>query len=247
MSKIKNLKKLAQNFSLLYVEDNEILRESTSGIFEDLFKEVIIADDGDRGLTLYEEYFDSTGIYIDLVISDIQMPKMDGISLTKALFKINKKQKIIIVSAYSDTKYLVDLINIGVSGFMQKPLTYEHISSILFDVCMQLDREKELSRFLQLPDNFKWDNKYKILTSNENIIKLSINEKKLLEFFIENGNNKLTSMEIFEYIYFNDLDKEFSEDSIKSIIKRLRKKIPPNLIINTPSSGYSFNTHFDTL
>ncbi len=243
MSKIKVLKKLAQEFSLLYVEDNETLRETTSDIFKGLFKDVIIADDGISGLELYETYFDKTGGYIDLVISDIQMPRMDGIELTKELFKINKKQKILIVSAYNDTEYLVELINIGVSGFMQKPLNSEQILSVLFDVCQELENEHEHSRFLELPDNYRWDHKYKRLIKEEVIVKLSENEQRLLAFFIQHGEEKLTSLEIFDYIYFNDPEKEFSNDTIKSLIKRLRKKIPAHLITNTPQSGYSFKNY----
>ncbi|MCK4874283.1 MAG: response regulator, partial [Sulfurimonas sp.] len=96
---IKTLKDIAQDFSVLYVEDDERLRESTSIIFKDLFKEVIIAGDGLAGLSLYKEHRDKTESYFDIVISDIQMPNMDGIALSKEILKINKKQKIIIVSA----------------------------------------------------------------------------------------------------------------------------------------------------
>ena len=243
MSKIKDLKRLVQKFSLLYVEDNKELREATSEIFQDLFKELFIAEDGQQGLELYEEYFDNSRKYIDLVISDIQMPRMDGISLSKELFKINQNQKIIVVSAYNDTEYFIELINIGVSGFMQKPLRSKQVLSILFDVCLELEKEKEFSRYLDLPDDFKWDYKNRILIHKETPIKLSENEKNLLDYFIENYNQKLTALEIFDHLNYNAPEREFSADTIKSLIKRLRKKLPKNLISNTPQSGYSFTSN----
>jgi len=244
MSKIKDLKRLAQDFSLLYVEDDQALRESTSEIFQDLFKEFFVAEDGLEALELYEEYFDKTESYIDLIISDIQMPRMNGITLTKELLKINEDQKVLIVSAYNDTEYLIELINIGVSGFMQKPLSSQQVLSILFDVCLELEKEKEFSRYEELPDDFRWDYKNKILIQKELIIKLSENEKNLLDFFIKHNEQKFTALEIFDYLFFNKPEKEFSADTIKSLIKRLRKKLPQNLISNTPQSGYSFKSSF---
>lgn len=240
MSKIKDLKRLAQELSLLYVEDNQELRESTSEIFQDLFKELFIAQDGLNALEIYEAYFDKTGSCIDLIISDIQMPRMDGIALTKELFKINKNQKVLIISAYNDTEYLVELINIGVSGFIQKPLSSDQVLSTLFDVCFELESEKEFLRYKKLPDNFVWDCKNKILFQKEVLIKLSESEKNLLDFFIEHLEENFTALELFDCLFFNEPEKKFSSDTIKSLIKRLRKKLPPNLISNTPTLGYSF-------
>ncbi len=242
MSKIKELKVLTQNFSLLYVEDNKILRETTSTLFRDLFKSVMVAEDGVQALEMYEKYFDDNTSYFDIVISDIQMPQMDGITLSKELFKINSIQKILIISAHNETKYFLDLINIGISGFIQKPLNSKQILSILFDTCNTLAQERELLRFFSLPKNFVWDFKNKNLTQEETIIKLSDTEKVLLEFFILHTDQKFTSLEIFDYLYANQPEKKFSQDSIKSLIKRLRKKIPHNFIANSPQSGYYFNT-----
>ena len=56
----------------------------------------------------------------------IQMPLLDGISLSKEIFKLHKEQKIIVVSAYNDKEYLIDLINLGVEGFMHKPLSSQN-------------------------------------------------------------------------------------------------------------------------
>ncbi|MEA1919081.1 MAG: response regulator [Campylobacterota bacterium] len=240
MSRVNELKRLAQELSLLYVEDDCMLRESTSELFEDLFKELFIAQDGLNALEVYEEYFDKNGAYIDLIISDIAMPRMDGIALAKELFKINENQKVLIVSAYNDTEYLIELINIGVSGFMQKPLSLDQVLSTLFDACLELESDKESLRYRELPDNFVWDHKNKTLTQKETLIKLSESEKNLFDFFIEHSEQNFTALELFDCLFFNEPEKKFSSDTIKSLIKRLRKKLPPNLINNTPNSGYSF-------
>ncbi|MEA3523449.1 MAG: hypothetical protein U9R50_10810, partial [Campylobacterota bacterium] len=65
MSKIKDLKRLAQDLSLLYVEDDQALREATSELFQGLFQELFLAQDGLNALEIYEEYFDKKDSYID--------------------------------------------------------------------------------------------------------------------------------------------------------------------------------------
>ncbi|MEA2099585.1 MAG: response regulator [Campylobacterota bacterium] len=138
----KLLKKLAQDYTLLYVEDEEFLQEATAEIFKYLFKEVVLAKDGEEAVSLYRSNFNKTGKNFDIVITDIQMPKMNGIDLSKELLKLNKNQKIVIVSAYNEAEYFIELRKIGVSNFMQKPSSSQEITNILYEICMELDKEK---------------------------------------------------------------------------------------------------------
>jgi len=144
----QTLKKLSQNLTLLYVEDDDNVRKSTARTFFKLFKQVDLAVDGEEGLELYNNFFLDNNAYYDIVISDIQMPRLDGIGMSKAIFEINKQQKIIIMSAYSDKEYLVDLINIGVEGFMQKPL------AVLFRMRTALILEKAITMMGRLEHFF---------------------------------------------------------------------------------------------
>lgn len=216
----KLLKQLSKNFSLLYVEDDEILRNKTVGVFKNLFLLVDIAEDGIEGLELYKNHYENNSKYYDIVVSDIQMPRLDGIGLTKEILSINKKQKIIIVSAYNDKEYLIDLINLGVEGFMQKPLSSENLLEILYEVCSSFITEN----IITLGDNYIYNITTSALYHNKERVGLSNNELKLLHLLIKNKNQSFSAIEIFNHIYFDSPDKEFSMDSIKSLVKRLRKK-----------------------
>jgi len=90
-----------------------------------MFATVIVADNGNDALNLYREYYDKNQKYIDIVLTDIEMPKMDGIELSEKIMQINKEQDIIVISAYTDTKHLIKLINIGVAQFITKPIETE--------------------------------------------------------------------------------------------------------------------------
>ncbi|MEN8303450.1 MAG: response regulator [Campylobacterota bacterium] len=241
MSNIKSLKELAKDFSLLYVEDDVDLRISTIEIFQGLFKYVESAVDGEDGLSKYYDYATQNNMNFDIVVTDIQMPKMNGIELIKEIFTINKDQKILVISAYDDKRYLIELINMGVTGFIQKPLSSKQIVEILLETCIKLAQEQEKFRFIELYDNYTWDSKYSTLLKDNVEVSLTDNERKLFKLLTSSLNEKFSSLEIFEYIY-SETGKEYSADVIKSMFKRLRKKIPHELIINTPQTGYSLNS-----
>lgn len=196
---------------------------------------VDVAKDGLEGLNMYQDYYKSNSEFYDIVISDIKMPKLDGIELTKKIFEINKKQMIIIVSAYDEKEYLVELINLGAHGFMKKPFTSTSLLKILFDSCNSLKNANKISLY----DGFEYDLTTATLYLNKKNVDLSANEIKLLYLLIKNASHSFSAASIFNHIYFDEPQKEFSADSIKSLIKRLRKKIPRDFIYNTPKLGYS--------
>jgi YesN/AraC family two-component response regulator len=125
----RELKDLLKDSSLLFVDDEEAIRESFADMFPSFFKEVEIASDGVEALELYKQR------EFDLVISDIRMPNMDGIELTQHIKEINPKQPVIIISAHSESEYFMELIESGIDGFILKPikpkLLFEKISQIL--------------------------------------------------------------------------------------------------------------------
>ena len=237
----KELRNLSKNLSLLYVEDDPLLREKTALIFKNLFSHVDVAEDGQYGLDLYNQQHQKHAKYYDIVVSDIQMPRLDGIALSKEIFKLNKNQKIIIVSAYNDKEYLIELINIGVEAFMQKPLASENMLEVLINVCGSFAEVKEDDEIVTLSENSLYNLSKSVLLINDVKVELSENELKLLHLLVKNKNRSFNAIEIFNHLYFDDPEKEFSADSIKSLVKRLRKKVPQNLISNTQQLGYSIN------
>jgi len=231
----KTLQQVSKNLSLLYLEDDIALREKTAVVFRNLFEEVDVAEDGIEGLEFFNNYYEREGKYYDIIVSDIQMPRLNGIGLTKEILNINKEQKIIIVSAYNDKEYLIDLINLGVEGFMQKPLSSDNLLKILYDTCITFNSQNILS----LNKEFKYNFSISALFHNDIKVDISENEQKLLELLLKNKNQAFNSIEIFNHLYNNAPEKEFSSDSIKSLVKRLRKKLPESFISNTQQLGYS--------
>lgn len=129
MYTIHDLHKYSNNLNVLYVEDDESLRAETATLFKMFFKNLDTANDGLLGLKAFNNDF------YDLVISDVNMPNMNGIEMCKKIKEINPEQKTIIISAHDESNILMDLIRRGTNGFILKPMQLEELINALYPVC----------------------------------------------------------------------------------------------------------------
>jgi len=130
------------NFTILYVEDEETTQELIADILKESCKELFVASDGKEGLTLYKNKKP------DIVLSDIAMPNMDGLEMSEAIKQINPEQPIALFTAFSQSSYLKKAAQIGVATYILKPLDEEQFFNSLNYMAMDL----ELSRKRQQND-----------------------------------------------------------------------------------------------
>ena len=128
MHNFTELQKYAQTLTVLYVEDNDDLRKSTAMLFERLFKKVDLAINGLDGLEKYNQ-----GHY-DVVITDINMPKMNGLEMIEKIKEINFEQKVMTITAHNESEILIDIIKKGVNGFILKPIGNTELMTMLSSV-----------------------------------------------------------------------------------------------------------------
>ena len=155
----------SKELKVLYVEDDDALREATYDAIEDYFLQVDTAQNGQIALEKYNDFYTTHNIYYDLVITDINMPVMDGISLIKELRKIHEEQPIIVVSAYNESSRLTDLIQVGITNFIMKPIAFAQLKDILYGNCRNISNQKKvIQQHLELADmNKNLDKKVKSL------------------------------------------------------------------------------------
>ncbi|RXK00911.1 transcriptional regulator [Arcobacter sp. CECT 8986] len=241
MNKYKQLQKESSALNILFIEDDDDLRLQTEKILKTLFNNVVTATNGKEGLEKYKEFYNVNSYYFDIVITDIKMPLKNGIELTKDVLKINKEQDVIVISAYEDSKYLIELINIGINNFVQKPLLIDQLVDPLLTICKKINSNKVESEKVFLIENFVWNKENKALYKQGKLVKLSSSEVVLLNLLINNPFITFSNEDIYNTIYSDKYDKELSIDSIKSLIKRIRKKIPTDFIKNIYGEGYRIN------
>jgi len=231
---------LTHTMSLLYIEDDASFLEESSEVFKELFAEVDTATDGEMGYIKYDQFFQKTGSYFDIVVTDINMPNMNGIELIQKIYEYNPTQTIIVISAHNESQYLLELVNLGIEQFLLKPNNYDTILNVFHKsaskvLCLGI-KEIEISH-VHLGANLLWDKQTSALYKNDEVIKLTKNETLLMQIFIKNHTKISTLQEIFNTLW-DDEPHLACIETLKSIISRLRKKLPTSIIENVYGLGY---------
>lgn len=224
-----------QNLDILYVEDDELTRENTLEILNRKCRKVSVAKDGIEGYELYQ--LEKPNI----IITDIQMPRMDGITMAKKIRRNDFDTLIIITTAYTDQKYLLDAVELQLIKYITKPLTWDKISSALEASLRHIKEEPQLKFYLDKSTYF--DLSIKTLYTNHESIYLTNHETQLLTLLCQNANNPVAYSKIEHTVW---QDEGMSSNAIKSLTKGLRKKLPENSIDNLYGIGYilkAINTH----
>lgn len=239
----KTLISQTRNLSVLLVEDYEPLRNDMAEILEEFFKTVIVAINGAEALKLFENYHTTHNKYFDLVISDIQMPIIDGVELSERLRRIQEEQPIIILSAHTDSEYLLRLINLGISKFLTKPIEYEELIDILYKESIKINTSsvafKDL-QFVNLGGNYIWDKNKSLLKKDDLLISLTRHEIFLLKLLIDKEEEVCTNEIIMGMFYDNSID--IGEHNIRNLVFKLRKKMPEKCISSVYGLGYKFTS-----
>jgi len=242
MNKYNKLCSITKEFHILYVEDDEKFRQNTYEILEHFFTKIDTASNGKEAYIKYLASFKTHQKYYDIVITDITMPKLNGLELTKKIYQQNENQLVIVISAYDSAKYLLEFVNIGIEYFLVKPFKLEKLFEVLHNVSLKLiSLQKDLneSNIMRLSDNFSWDCKKRLLLKNQLKVKLTKKEILLIQLFIDNIHRAVSFEEIYTVLW--GVDRHLASTyNLNPIISRLKKKLPDNLVTNIYGFGYRF-------
>jgi len=123
--------------TILYVEDNDSVREGYGVALSRLSQALFLAKNGQEGLELYKQY------QPDLVISDINMPIMNGIDMVRAIKAFDARAKVVFTTAHSESSYLIEAINLQVDGYLIKPIPKKSLFALLEKITNIIKIEKE--------------------------------------------------------------------------------------------------------
>jgi len=219
-----------KKYTILYIEDDEGVRSINSRFLNRMFDELYEAKDGQEGYELYEKY------HPDIILTDIKMPRLDGISLAKKIRQHDNTTKIIISTAFSDKKYLMDSIELNLEKYIVKPITSRNLMPVLTKTVQNLESEKDF--IVNLDDNFHFDNNTSLFYLNDKVLDFNKKELLFLKLLVLNKNRVVSYEEIEQKVW----DSEYmSLNSLRTTIGFIRKKIPFNCIKNISNMGYKLN------
>lgn len=119
--KLKEISSHTKNLRVLFVEDDEMVQSTTSRVLENFFSTIDLATNGRDGLEKFKENS------YDLIITDLEMPKLHGLDMLIEMKKVNPDIYVIILSAMNNPSYLIDTIKIGIEGYLFKPLMIDKL------------------------------------------------------------------------------------------------------------------------
>jgi len=140
---LEKLAKYTKELKVLYVEDEKVVREATSMILLNLFQDIILCEDGEQGYDTFIKNQDS----IDLIITDIMMPKLNGIDMIDKIRDINKDVPVIIFSAYEDKNNHINSVKLNISYYLNKPIELDTFKDIVAKVVKKIVIQKIHNEF----------------------------------------------------------------------------------------------------
>lgn len=223
-----------RNKNLLYVEDDVTILENYCFVLQEKFQNIYTASNYDEALRLFNEH------EIHMAIIDIKLNGYKtGIDIVKGIRDQNLNTKIIITSAYSTVENLLTLSSLNLTGFLVKPISNQQLKDTIDCAIKELDTIKIIKQdILSLDENYQWDFSLKELKCNNKIISLTKVEKQLLQIIFSNPSIELT----YDFIISNiwDYDDKEHHETLRTLISRVRKKLPKNTIKTLYNIGYRY-------
>lgn len=223
------------DLTLLYVEDDKEALEDVVFLLKRYFDEIYTASNGEEGLALF------TKNSIDIVLLDINMPKINGLELASKIREVDENIPILFLTAHSETQKLLSAINLQAISYLIKPFNVDELrDSVLKAIKFVNKRKNNINRIL-LNNSFYWNDLNTELYYKNKLLALTKNEILLVKSLFENRNRFLTAEELSEIIFE---DKKIETNSIVQLISRFKNKIIKKInndiffIENIYSQGY---------
>ncbi len=200
-----------KKISILYVEDEDFVRESFANMLQRDIKNVHIAKDGEEGWNLFQSH------HIDIVVSDINMPKMNGIEMVKKIKENNSDVLIAFTTAFGDNEHLQKSIDLGVDGYFIKPIDINKVFMKLNSFAKSINSKDQIERYNQLLKVVLDEQREGIVLLDEDL-DIKIYNNSFSEIYKKSGKEEFNSIDdIFEYCQGLDCNTKINKDWFKNL------------------------------
>lgn len=225
-------KELLKDLRILYVEDEEDVRRNAVEYLKRIAKEVYEAGDGKEAIQVWLQEKP------DIIITDISMPRLNGLDMARYIRSKDRDVQIIVATAYTDTDYLMQAVELNLVKYLVKPVTKEKLQNAL---SRSVEKIKDESRFsVRLSPECRYNAYSQNVECGEEQTKLTKNEILFMDLLAHHVNRTLTYQEIEDAIWPYE---GMSQDAIRSLVRGLRKKLPDGAIDNVSGVGYRLKVY----
>ena len=234
MQKNINFNHILKNLNILYIEDEENIRINIKKVLLLLCENVFDVSNINEAKLIFNKQ------RIDIIISDINLPDTDGIDFIKELRRTDKTIPVILLSAFTDTKYLLEATKLKLVDYLTKPVDFKTLNNSL-QSCVEeiLDNSRYLINF---QNNIQYNVLHKKLVdlNTKEEVALTLKELDLISFLIKNSNRIVSSEELKSNIWEDCF--EATDSALKNLLNKIRKKIGKESITNISGVGYRLNS-----
>jgi len=217
-----------KDLRVLYLEDDENTRGMVEFFLRDKVKTLYVGEDGKEGYSLYKEHSP------DLIITDIQMPNMTGIEMSKLIRNENSEIPIIVITAFNDSESLFDAINLNINNYLTKPLDFIVLIQTLGKIAKNLNLKKENDSIKNTLEQYK-----DIVDSSALISKTDLNGNitYVNKHFEEVSGYTMDELmgKSYEFVRHSDMNAEGFNETWRQI--RAEKKTWHGVIKNQKKNG----------
>lgn len=236
---MKTFNEYKKTINIMYIEDDLTTSTKVKDILSKFFNKIIIASNGEEALEILDKNDDSSNI--SLIISDINMPKMDGLEFLEKIRNENNHIPFIFVTARSEPDKMLKAIQLDIDNYILKPIELKNFLATI-DKSLEKSYEeyqtKQNQEIIKVGDNLTWVNFEKRLFLEDEEIKLTKKELLLIDLLISNSNKIFSIDDIVSELWEEEFDDKDYISNLKNIISRLRSKIPQLDIENVYGMGY---------
>ena len=213
----------------MFVENDFTTRLQMTHTLKMLFHKVYCAKDGEEAYNLYEDE------QPDIILTDVRMPKKDGIKLTRQIRQIDYQIPIIMLTSFDDKNVLLNAANLAIDGYLIKPVEFMLLVEKLLQAIKRTHVTPNLITFNQ---NLIFNRDTKEFYYHNVIQTLGYKELELIEFLLEN-HHRTISKELIEAKLWNY--EVQCNSAVKNLVLRVRKKLGNDVISVIRGVGYRIN------
>lgn len=229
----KDLLQILKQLKILLVDDNPVYQDSIKNVLLNFSDNITISD---NGIDAFEQY---KSCKPDIIVTDIEMPKMNGLELVKKIREDDDRTSIIILTSFLSEDYLLSAANLDIQGYMQKALDIKKLKALLLKAAKKHANEQIVK--IDIKDGLVYDKSAGTLITNNDVAnELNKKEKALLEILLENKKNPTSYFELEQKIWTAN-DEVMTLSALRTLATHLRKKSPIKFIKNISGSGYIIN------
>lgn len=214
------------DLSILYIEDDPFIRQSALEFLSYYFDTLYEAEDGEAGYAQYQAHTP------DIIITDIEMPKLDGIALVERIRKQDNQTQIIILTAHTNTDYLLKAVELKLIKYMIKPVSESTLMPVLKEALTLFESKGD--NIILLKEGYRFDTLNETLFWQDDYIKLNQKERQFMSLCAKNIHRVVTYDEFNAAIW----NHEMSDYALSSLVKSVRTKLPLDAVQNISGVGY---------